>query len=301
MTAMLRGKFGLNQLLSGTEAKNRNDHRHHALDAAVIGITDQGLLKRFATASAKAQAQQLDRLVDEMPLPWATYREHVERALRAVVVSHKPDHGYQGRMHEDTAWGLREEGKVSRLVTPEDGGPRTRHTKPLNVIQIASSKDPNRHGSTEDGRPSPYKGYVGGSNFCLEIWKDEKGKVGGTVISTFEAYRIIREFGDHVGMQKLMNPTYAGNGCRLIARLISNDLVRLVLDGEIRLMKVVKIFSSGQFFMSPHNEANVDARNSDKADPFSYDSKMPGSFIKAKGRKVTVSPIGDVRDPGFKA
>jgi CRISPR-associated endonuclease Csn1 len=44
MTALLRGKFGLNQLLSGTGQKNRNDHRHHALDAAVIGVTDQGLL-----------------------------------------------------------------------------------------------------------------------------------------------------------------------------------------------------------------------------------------------------------------
>ena len=48
MTALLRGKFGLNQLLSGSDTKNRNDHRHHALDAAVIAVTDQGLLKRFA-------------------------------------------------------------------------------------------------------------------------------------------------------------------------------------------------------------------------------------------------------------
>jgi CRISPR-associated endonuclease Csn1 len=66
-------------------------------------------------------------------------------------------------------------------------------------------------------------------------------------------------------------------------------------------MRVVKIASSGQFFMCEHMEANVDARNSDKADPFSYDSKYPGSFIKAKGRRVTVSPIGDVRDPGFRS
>ena len=47
MTAMLRGKFGLNQLLSGSEIKNRDDHRHHALDAAVIAITDQGLLQQI--------------------------------------------------------------------------------------------------------------------------------------------------------------------------------------------------------------------------------------------------------------
>jgi CRISPR-associated endonuclease Csn1 len=301
MTAMLRGKFGLNQLLSGSELKNRNDHRHHALDAAVIGITDQGLLQRFATASAKAQAQQLDRLVDEMPLPWLSYREHVERALKAVVISHKPDHGYQGAMHEETAWGLREDGKVSRLVTPEGGGQRTRQTKPLNVIQIASSQNPDRHGTTDAGLPAPYKGYVGGSNFCLEIWKDPKGKVGGTVISTFEAYQLMRELGEEEGARKLMNPHHARNGSPLLARLINNDLVKLELDGKTRLMRVTNILSSTQFFMCGQTEANADARNRDKADPFSYDSKMPGSFIKAKGRRVTVSPIGDVRDPGFKA
>jgi CRISPR-associated endonuclease Csn1 len=301
MTAMMRGKFGLNQLLSGNELKNRNDHRHHALDAAVIGITDQGLLQRFATANARAQAQQLDRLVDELPLPWSTYREHVERALKAVVVSHKPDHGYQGAMHEETAWGLREDGKVSRLVTPEGGGQRTRQTKPLNVIQIASTNDTDRHGTTAVGLPAPYKGYVGGSNFCLEIWKDAKGKVGGAVISTFEAYQLMRELDEEAGLRKLMNPHHARNGLSLLARLINNDMVKLELDGETRLMRVVKIKGSSQFYLCEHTEANSDARDRDTSDPYAYDSKMPGSFIKAKGRRVTVSPIGDVRDPGFKA
>jgi CRISPR-associated endonuclease Csn1 len=301
MTAMLRGKFGLNQLLSGTEFKNRNDHRHHALDAAVIGITDQGLLQRFAIASAKAQAQQLDRLVDEMPLPWSSYREHVERALKVVVISHKPDHSYQGAMHEETAWGLSEDGKVSRLVTPEGGGPRTRQTKPLKVIQIASTQDADRHGTTEGGLPAPYKGYVGGSNFCLEIWKDTKGKVSGAVISTFEAYQFMRELGEEDGLRKLMNPHHSRNGFPLLARLINNDLVKMDVDGEMKLMRITNILSSTQFFMCAHNEANADARNRDKVDLFSYHSKMPGSFIKAKGRRVTVSPIGDVRDPGFKA
>jgi CRISPR-associated endonuclease Csn1 len=169
------------------------------------------------------------------------------------------------------------------------------------VIQIASSQNPDRHGTTDAGLPAPYKGYVGGSNFCLEIWKDPKGKVGGTVISTFEAYQLMRELGEEEGARKLMNPHHARNGSPLLARLINNDLVKLELDGKTRLMRVTNILSSTQFFMCGQTEANADARNRDKADPFSYDSKMPGSFIKAKGRRVTVSPIGDVRDPGFKA
>lgn len=40
MTALLRGKFGLHDILSLKGEKNRNDHRHHAVDACVIGVTD---------------------------------------------------------------------------------------------------------------------------------------------------------------------------------------------------------------------------------------------------------------------
>jgi len=53
-------------------------------------------------------------------------------------------------------------------------------------------------------------------------------------------------------------------------------------------------------FMASINEANVDARNRDKTDPFKYISKMAGSFKKSKARQVTISPIGRLSDPGFK-
>ena len=66
-------------------------------------------------------------------------------------------------------------------------------------------------------------------------------------------------------------------------------------------MRIVKISgNNGQVFMAPVHEANVDARNSDKTDAFAYTSKYAGSFQKAKARPVTVSPIGELRDPGFK-
>jgi CRISPR-associated endonuclease Csn1 len=52
---------------------------------------------------------------------------------------------------------------------------------------------------------------------------------------------------------------------------------------------------------SATNEANVDARNRDRADSFSYTSKMAASLQTAKARRVTISPIGELRDPGFKA
>lgn len=300
MTAMLRGKFGLNQLLSGSELKNRNDHRHHALDAAVIGVTDQGLLQRFATASARARENHLDRLIEDMPLPWPNYRAHVERALSHIIVSHKPDHGYQGAMHEETAWGLRGNGEVTRRVRPNDGGPRQREVKNKNVVQISSTGNRERHGMDDHGRPKAYKGYVGGSNYCMEIWRDDKGKWNGDVVSTFDAYQLIREHGETEGIRKLRNPAFSLSGRPLVMRLQIDDLVRMKLDGTCRNMRVVVITSNGQMFFAEHNEANVDGRNRDKENAFSYVSKYPGSLQKAKGRRVTASEIGDLRDSGFK-
>jgi len=301
MTAMLRGKFGLNQLLSGSDKKTRNDHRHHAIDAAVIGVTDQGLLQRFSKASASARERQLDRLVEDMPLPWPTYHKHVARALDHIIISFRPDHGYQGGMMEDTAWGLRDDGVVVRHVRPEGGGPREQEVKNKNVVPISSTRNPERHGLDENGQPRPYKGYVGGSNYCIEIWCDEKGKWNGDIISTFQAYQVIRQYGVAQALKKLRNPNQSQSGMPLVMRLMINDMVRLDIGSELQTMRVVKISGNGQIYLCNHNEANVDARNRDIDDLFAYTSKSPGSLQKAQARHITVSEIGDVRDPGFKS
>lgn len=296
MTALLRGKFGINQLLSGSETKNRNDHRHHALDAAVIGITDQGLLQRFARASASARERQLNRLVDEMPLPWPTYREHVERALNPIIVSYKPDHGYQGAMHEETAWGLLSDGQVRRHIQSENGKKRVTENK--KVIEINGIHNLERHGIDENGQPKAYKGYVGGSNYCMEIWRNEHNKWQGNVVSTFQAYQIIREYGEVEGLKKLRHPNECLNGKPLVMRLMIDDLIKLKADTKEPIMRVVKISGNGQIFMAEHNETNVDARYREKI--FQYTSKTAGALQTVHGRRVTVSELGDLRDPGFK-
>lgn len=300
MTALLRGKFGLNSLLSGSERKNRNDHRHHAIDAAVIAVTDQGLLQRFARASASAREQQLDRLVEQMPLPWPTYRDHVERAVNRITVSHKPDHGFQGAMHEETAWGLTADGQATRRVRPEDGGPRQREIQKKNLVLINSTRDMGRHGVDDHGNPLPYKGYVGGNNYCIEIWGDKKGRWNGDVISTFQAYLVVRELGEKDAIKRLCDPKTSLSGNPLVMRLMINDIVRLNVGGDTKTMRVATISGNGQVFFAEHHEANVDARNRSKEDPFNYISKTAGSLQKASGRAIVVSELGNVRDLGFK-
>jgi CRISPR-associated endonuclease Csn1 len=294
MTAMLRGKFGLNDILGLDGEKNRNDHRHHAVDACVIAVTDQGMLQRFAKASASARERQLNRLVDDMPLPWATYREHVSRAVNHIWVSHKPDHGHEGAMHNDTAYALLGNGLVSVHKTVD--GVRQKETAALKVIEFTSSKAAARHGFQADGTARPYKGYKGDSNYCIEIVRNEKGKWEGEVISTFEAYQLVRRDGE----QRLRHPTLSTRGKSLVMRLVIGDFLNADFKGAPRLLTVKKIKSSGGIFVAEHRESNVRQREDEKDASLIYGSFTAGSLFKAHGRQVSVSPIGELRDPGFK-
>lgn len=294
MTAMLRAKFGLNDILGLNGEKNRNDHRHHAVDACVIAVTDPCMLQQFAQASASAREKQLNKLVETMPLPWDSYRDHVQRAINNIWVSHKPDHGHEGAMHNDTAYGLLGNGRVQVRKTMD--GVRTREIAALKVIELSDTSASTRHGLLPNGEPRPYKGYKGDSNYCIEIVRNEKGKWEGEVVSTFEAYQLVRQH----GLTRLRHPALSMSGKSLVMRLMIGDMLALDMANNTKMLaRIVKISGNGQIFMASHNEANVDARNRDKADPFVYVSKMAGSLQKANGRNANISPIGELRDPGF--
>lgn len=126
LTAMLRRHWGLNDLLPDhnyvenrhSEApKNRLDHRHHAIDAAVVGATTRRLLNMVSKAAARAESLELDKLFDGLEMPWPGFRDDLRERLDDIVISHKPDHGRtrlpekgrditSGRLHNDTAYGF---------------------------------------------------------------------------------------------------------------------------------------------------------------------------------------------------
>jgi len=287
MTALLRGKFGLNDILGRSGEKNRDDHRHHAVDACVIAVTDQGLLQRFAQASASTREQQLSRLVERMPEPWPGYRDHVERAVKAIYVSFKPDHSHEGAMHNATAYGLLGEGQV--VTTKVVDGIRRRDPESLRVIEIAAPEQAGRHGTHADGSPRPYKGYKGDSNYCIEIVLNEKGKWIGEVISTFDAYQIVR----HGGVDRLRGPVSV-SGKPLVMRLMVHDCLRLSVDGKATVVRIAKIKGSGEIFMAEHFEANVDKRDRDPGSGWKYLNKSAGALQKSAARLLTTTPAGQL-------
>lgn len=148
LTELVRRKLGLNSLLpdhnfgGGTDqAKNRLDHRHHAIDAAVIGILDRGMLQRIARVSGLEGEEGRERII--IPDPWPTFRDDLQAAVNAIVVSHRPDHGTAskaglpkgrdktaGRLHNETAYGITKEqdAKGNTLVV---------HRVPLGALKPA--------------------------------------------------------------------------------------------------------------------------------------------------------------------
>ncbi len=120
MTALLRRGWGLEGILreptaGATPRKQRDDHRHHAIDAFVVANTTPGLLQRFARAAA-ANYNRQERLtvVARQALPWKGFDRHqLQPFLDRLVVSYKPDRGTPGtagqttgQLHNETAYGL---------------------------------------------------------------------------------------------------------------------------------------------------------------------------------------------------
>ncbi len=116
MTAMMRRRWGIH--LPDHNAKTRDDHRHHALDAAVIGVIDRRMIQRLQTYARQIGAEELDRVLPAPPEPFEGYRDQVMERVRRVLASHRPDHSASGRLHEDTAYGLIRD-------TPENQAART--------------------------------------------------------------------------------------------------------------------------------------------------------------------------------
>jgi CRISPR-associated endonuclease Csn1 len=83
-------------------------------------------------------------------------------------------------------------------------------------------------------------------------------------------------------------------------RLIKDDCVRLEIDDVLVTGRVCWIKTNTQIAFAPTNEANTDARARDNDQPFSYITKTAGVLQKLKARRVTISPIGELHDPGFR-
>lgn len=134
MTALLRDKWGLNDLLNEDERQNITDHRHHAIDAFVIGCSDRGTFEKLADAAKRLEGdktlyEKRHKLVSKMPEPFYGFYEQMTKNIQKIVISYKPDHGGAFKairtsqpytvapLHKETAYGLVEANNKKESLT----------------------------------------------------------------------------------------------------------------------------------------------------------------------------------------
>ena len=116
LTAELRWQWGLETVLESLPdspawqtksdlrpgEKNRADHRHHAIDALVIALTNRSRIQALAKSMSDVNNNREGELLEE---PWPKFRETVVERVSRVWVSHRVERKIRGPLHEETQYG----------------------------------------------------------------------------------------------------------------------------------------------------------------------------------------------------
>ena len=158
-TAALRHVWGLN--LGAMDTKDREDDRHHAVDACVIAACSESTLPKVAKARSLGREtfkrMREDRLSSTQP--WPTFAAEVLARREFVIPTRMVSHGVTGRAFEDTNYcffGFTEDKK--KLALLKGNG------KLVKKGNIVIGKDNNAH-------------LVDGMAF-LRLWLDSTAKNG---------------------------------------------------------------------------------------------------------------------------
>jgi len=331
LTADLRWAWGLNSVLAdhnqseqASPGKNRFDHRHHAIDAVVIALTDRGLLKRVATMAGQAELRFDRRHLSGIAEPWKNFRETVRQSVHEIVVSHKKDHGLQGALHEDTAYGIvkdpisgesrlvsrkplikvsrKEVGKIGDLKIRGDiealiNGLSDSEMKTA-LIQYSSETGVKRvrihkkedHYKTIVHGDDYLKAVIPGENYCVDVVKTADGRWHGLGLSVFDANQ--KNPGEH---WKVQFPDALH-----VMRLHKNDQIKLVCDGTEKIMRIIRLVPSDhRVFLAGHCDGGVlQKRHEDADDFFRWDWPTFDALKARRARLVHVTSSGRVFDPG---
>lgn len=332
LTADLRYYAGFNTLSGFTDLnqKDRTDHRHHAVDALVVALTDQAMLKRSADLAKREEASAQSEILEAMAEPLKRYRRSAEDRLSKLVVSHKPDHGFQDAMHNDTAYGVtgvRDERGQALLVTRKpiealdqkdivnivDNELRRRFAYATEGLSGAAFQEAMRKTAEQLHPPvrrlrliTPMKptSFVtikhGEGGEHTKAYKGDGNYCYDIFIGPKGKWdgEVITTFQAYQRAQK--NQAWwtilqREDGTPLIMRIRKGDMLEIDSQNGRKSVTVYK-FSEGKINMAEHHEANASARIRSKE--LSGYQMSPSSLQKAKAVRLTVSPSGKVRRHG---
>jgi CRISPR-associated endonuclease Csn1 len=339
LTSLLRHGLGLNSrsvLGKGGAHKDRTDHRHHAIDAVVVALTDRATLQRV-TRAAQAADTTGERLTLKIEPPWEGFVADVAARLASVTVSYKPDTGWQGALHNDTSYGLIQAsgGNGHNAVTRQtldkvaEWKPRriakTEVRDPVLARQIAKilgstaevSERRKMFSNVTDSRGHPVRSVRTTERLDMHLIRSRQTGLPyrGVKLDSnhrFEVWRhpdgsliqfIVSTFDAAQAAEaaRLGRPVPEADrhpAAKRLLRLHKNDMVAFG-NGDARRIFVVVKMSDDKVFLAEHQEAGrLKARNEDKSDPFKYVSASVTKLRAEQARKIHVRPDGRIFDPG---
>jgi CRISPR-associated endonuclease Csn1 len=327
-TSKLRAHWELHGLLrdDGLDVKTRDDHRHHALDAAVIATCDHAVIEQLCKKhvfengwiderAGRRRFRHWYSRGDALNPPWESFRVDLAESLNQIWVSHKPSRKVSGRMHKETYYGITTGGN---LVV----------RKPINKLtdkEVSNVRDPiikslledvlRRGGSLEDeirlpsGTPVRKARFVvksasialrGGKTHVqsdcthhLSIFRDDDGSYAFKPVILFEAMRR-KSSGESVYQDA--HPEQPESSA-LVMHLCPGDTILAGAPDEeqlyvFRTMNTV----SKQTFFAQHTDATKGNKHPDTGKGTLF-SCREGTFGKnfPNARKVTALPSGELR------
>ncbi len=338
LTAHLRHVWGLDSVLAGhnqqeaaNPQKNRNDHRHHAVDAITIGLTSRAMLKKMSDAAKQAEKMDSHKLMLDFKEPWPAFRNDVVASIDKIIVSHKPDHGVQGALHDPLPYGevidpisgekrlvkrmkidalsfkqienigdlkiradlvARREGlKGTELAKMLEAYSKETGHKRVRVHKVQADYEVIRHGKNNQHS----KAVIPGENFCVDIIELADGKWKGVGVTRFQANQQKRNGQQQAKWQQLFPDA------RLIMRVHKGDLLKLIKEGKEDIMRVqVLNAKANRFYLALHKEANTGKdRHDNPEDHFRWDLASFSKLKERRARLIHVDAAGTVYDPGF--
>jgi len=329
ITAELRHQWGLDSILNSElpGLKNRQDHRHHAVDAAVTAVVNQKHLHALAQSKYK-------RNDAAFAPPWESFRSDLEDRVNRINVSHEVTRKVSGQLHEETNYGL-------TGLKDDKGQDIYVYRKPLDALtppMVGKIVDPVVR-SIIQARLDEFGIRPGGKGTIpKEVWKepvymksrsgvkvpikkvrirdvfnnmiilkDKEGKPYRAVAPGNNHHIEIFEYTDKKGnikrdgivvsMFEAVHRSRAGkpvvcrdygDGRKFVCSLAKNEMFMLEVDGEYILHRVQKIIQDGRIVLRPHTFAG---QVSDSDNPPFVQRK---NYNTLQGYKVFVDPLGRI-------
>lgn len=295
LTSMLRSAWHLNGLLSEHGEKTRLDHRHHAVDALVVALTNRVTVQKFNNYVGQFDDHDLNlRRFPTADIPMPDLHHQAKECLAQLIVSHKPLRKIKGALHEDTFYGLT--GEMHK------GVPEVVIRKPiesLNAKQLDNIRDERIRQLAREHLKSCNGDFKAAfSNFAKpfgmmtkkgefrpirkvrllatrsvtrvgkqprHVWTRSNHHIA--IFETYDGKGGVKWIGKAVSMlevarrkqqkQPIVNKESAHGG-KLVMVLHRNDLVSFELDGKRDIYRVEKMDQKGNLCFRQHQDADKD-------------------------------------------